>query len=337
VKITNIQQSPTVSGISVVIPNYNGLALLQEILPAVYCAVDRTGLPFEIIVSDDCSSDNSILFLKEKHPDIVVLESEVNQGFSPTINKGIFKARYSHLLLLNSDVKLHPDYLVRLLRYFDKPDTFGVVGKVIGWDSDEILDGGKFPSFHGFKIKTAGNYLPVKKDPEQWLYSMYLAGSNAFLDREKVVFLGGYNELFAPFYVEDYDLSLKAWRIGWKCYYDDNAVCRHKVSVSIRQSHRKKSIKVVYDRNKMFLHAIHLNFFRRLQWFVQFIFESFIHLFMLRFTWLKSLRLFILNYNRVVESRRSFFRKTNGRDVLTVNQVIHMVRTSLEQNEVTRF
>jgi GT2 family glycosyltransferase len=332
-----MQVSTIVSGVSVVIPNYNGLLLLQEILPAVFIAVENTGLPFEVIISDDCSSDNSIPFLTQEYSDIIVLENEINLGFSPTINKGIFKARYSHLLLLNSDVRLEPDYLVHLLRYFERTDTFGVMGKIIGWDDDEVQDGGKFPSFHGLKIKTSGNYLPVKKEPGQWLYSMYLSGAAAFVDKEKVVSLGGFNELFAPFYVEDYDLSLRAWRMGWKCYYDDYAVCRHKVSVSIKQSHRKKSIKVVYDRNKMYLHAIHLNSFKRFQWFVQFAFESLAYLFMFRITWLKSLLSFIRHYNGVVESRRNLFKAAKGRKLLTVNQVVELVRSSVEKNEITRF
>ncbi|MCG2617959.1 glycosyltransferase family 2 protein [Terrimonas sp. NA20] len=332
-----MQQSTIVSGVSVVIPNYNGLLLLQDILPAVVIAIEETKLPFEIIISDDCSSDNSIPFLTQEYPDVIILENETNQGFSPTINKGIFKARYSHLLLLNSDVKLEPGYLVHLLRYFDKPDTFGVMGKIIGWDDDYVQDGGKFPSFHGLKIKTSGNYLPVKKESGQWLYSMYLSGAAAFVDRSKVISLGGFNELFAPFYVEDYDLSLRAWRMGWKCYYDDYAVCRHKVSVSIKQSHRKKSIKVVYDRNKMFLHAIHLSYFKRFQWFVQFSFESLAYLFMFRITWLKSLLSFIRHYNGVIESRRNLLKAANGRELLTVNQVVELVRSSVEKNEITRF
>ncbi len=335
--IINMQESANVSGISVVIPNYNGLILLQQILPAVFAAAENTNLPFEVIISDDCSSDNSIPFIKQEYPAIIILESKVNQGFSPTINRGIFRAQYSHLLLLNSDVRLESDYLVRLLRYFDKPDTFGVMGKIVSWDGEKVLDGGKFPAFHGFKIKTSGNYLPVQKEPDHWLYSMYLSGANAFVDREKVVLLGGFNELFAPFYSEDYDLSLRAWRMGWKCYYDDSAICRHKVSASIRQSHRKKNIKVVASRNKMYLHAIHLNSFKRFQWFVQFSFESLIHLFLLRITWLKALQSFILHYKEVVESRRILFKAAKDRPLLTVKQVVEFVRSSVEKNEITRF
>src|SRR5689334_3879770 len=102
--------NPAVSGISVVIPNYNGRYLLAEIIPSLLEALKNAGLPYEIIVSDDQSMDDSISFLQSSFPQIKIIANEVNQGFSPTINKGIYASQYSHLLLLNSDVKLTPSY-----------------------------------------------------------------------------------------------------------------------------------------------------------------------------------------------------------------------------------
>lgn len=332
-----MQEISNVTGISIVIPNYNGRALLQEILPTVTGAAEDSQLPFEIIICDDCSTDDSIAFLQQSYPAVRVLVNDRNKGFSPTINNGIFNAKHSHLLLLNSDVKLTPHYFNGLVRYFERPDTFGVMSKIIGWDDDKVQDGGKMSTFHGLKIKTSGNYLPVKKEPGQWYYSMYLSGANAFVDRAKILHIGGFDELFAPFYVEDFELSLRAWRMGWKCYYDDLAVCRHKLSVSIKSSHKKKNVKVVYDRNKMYLHAIHLNSFKRFQWFVQLTFESIAYLLMMRSTWLKSLRAFISNYGGVIESRRRLSKAAGEKKLLTVKQVVNLVRSAVEEREISRF
>jgi len=332
-----MQAVAVVSGISIVIPNYNGRYLLEQILPSVFGAAKDAALPFEIIVCDDCSSDDSISFLQKEYPEVKLLINEVNKGFSPTINTGIFNAQYSHVLLLNSDVKLTPNYFNGLLRYFERADTFGVMGKIIGWDDDKIQDGGKYPSFHGLKIKTSGNYIPTHKEQGQWLYSMYLSGANAFVDRQKLLLLGGFDELFAPFYVEDFELSLRAWRMGWKCYYDDFSVCRHKLSASINPSNKKKSIRVVYNRNKMYLHAIHLNTFKRFQWFIQLGFESLAYLFMLRWSWLRSLQSFIKNYSKVIASRKRLFEAAGERKLLTVKEVVNTVRNSVDKNEITRF
>ena len=179
--------------------------------------------------------------------------SNKNSGFSITINKGIFTAQYDLLLLLNSDVKLSPDYFEKQLKYFDEPDTFGVMGRIAGWDDDKIQDGGKYPNLEWVKIKTSTNFIPINNLVNDNLYSIYLSGANAFVSKEKIITLGGFDELFSPFYIEDVELSIRAWRMGWKCYYEHNAICRHKTSVTIKSKESKRFIKTIYYRNKMFL------------------------------------------------------------------------------------
>jgi len=152
-------------GISVIIPNYNGINLLAEIIPPLYRALLCSNHLFEIIVCDDFSTDHSIAFLKNNYPEIKIMESSANAGFSPTINKGIFIAQYDYVFLLNNDVKVNENYFLPLFRYFERDDTFGVMGRIIGWESDTLQDAGKFPGAHGFKIKTNNNY--VKKNPQK--------------------------------------------------------------------------------------------------------------------------------------------------------------------------
>ncbi len=66
------------NGISVVFPNYNGAGLLRANLPALYNALDTCGFSSEVIVADDCSSDDSLVFLTKEYPQI--------QGYSNLIN-----------------------------------------------------------------------------------------------------------------------------------------------------------------------------------------------------------------------------------------------------------
>src|SRR5512147_3122252 len=97
-----------VDGISVVIPNYNGADILSQTIIATRNALNNSGLPSEIIVSDDCSTDNSVSWLKKNHPDIKILESPENRGFAVAVNKGVGTSSFNKILLLNSDVKLTP-------------------------------------------------------------------------------------------------------------------------------------------------------------------------------------------------------------------------------------
>lgn len=323
-------------GISVVIPNYNGRELLEKIIPPAFVALQNSGLPFEIIISDDASSDESVSFLKNFYPEIILIQNQENQGFSKTINRGIFKAKFSYILLLNSDVILTENYFENQLRYFDDDKTFGVMGRIVGWNNDKIQDGAKYPNFHGAKIKTTGNYLKTGPQKSDRLYSMYLSGANAFVSKEKILQLQGFDELFSPFYVEDYELSLRAWRMGWKCYYDHFSVCRHKESVSIKSANKMNYIKSIYYRNKMYLHAIHLEGFKRIIWFIQMPLEVLIQTLIGKTYQLKGLRMFLKNYKRMLKSR-NHFESLAGENILSVTDVVKKIKTSLENLSISRF
>jgi GT2 family glycosyltransferase len=327
-----------VSGISVVIPNYNGRHLLGEIMPPLQEALKNAALPFEIIISDDKSTDDSISFLQSAYPQVKVMANEINIGFAPTINKGIFASQYSHLLLLNSDVKLTPGYFSGLVRYFDKEDTFGVMSRIIGWDNDIIQDGGKYPSFHGLKIKTSGNYIPVEERTGQWLYSMYLSGANAFVDRKKIVQLGGFDEIFAPFYVEDYELSLRAWRFGWKCYYDHSTVCRHQESVTIKTKTKKNQINKIYYRNKMYLHVLHLPGILLPVWHVQLFFECLLNLIVLRSYFIQSVFQYLKHWPILFAKRKEFRNsgRQSGKELLSLKQITKLVLDNISQVQTKR-
>ena len=325
-------------GISVIIPNYNGSQLLNEILPSVTQALFATGLPNEIIISDDCSTDDSVKMMSEKFPEIILIESTTNKGFSPTINKGIFASKYEYLLLLNNDVKLEADYFKPLLRYFELPDTFGVMGRIIGWNDNRIQDGGKYPEFHGAKIKTSGNYIPVSDTHNGYMYSMYLSGANTLVSGEKLIQLGGFDELFAPFYVEDFELSLRAWRLGWKCYYEHEAICRHKLSVTIKSKNKKKYINRIYYRNKMYLHAIHLEGIELFFWYLQLFPEIAIRLLSGRFYFLQSFTDFLSSLKKMNASKSAFNQLASAKGkLISFKETVKAIQQSLSEKNINRF
>jgi GT2 family glycosyltransferase len=325
-------------GLSIVIPNYNGVQLFIHTLPTVFKALEQVSIPSEVIIADDCSTDSSLIYLQKEYPQIKVILNATNSGFSVTANNGINAAAYSYVLLLNSDVKLEPDYFLNLFSYFEDPTTFGVVGRIVGWEDAIIQDGAKYPSFHGVKIKTSGNYLLENEAAMQFgLFSMYLSGACALLDKEKFQKCGGFNELFSPFYVEDYELSLRAWRLGWKCYYDHRAVCRHKVSTSIKSKNKKKYVETIYNRNKMFLHAIHLSPQKRLVWFLQLGAETLARFFTLRWSYLRSLYLFISSYKKVRDYRIKLQRLNGNVSLLSIDQVSAFILNSIQGKKIRRF
>lgn len=325
-------------GISVVIPNYNGAALLPQILPTVTTALENTGLPHEIIIADDASTDSSLSWLKQEYPQIRVVESIHNCGFSVTANKGIRAAHYPWVLLLNSDVKLSPDYFKYLLSYVEQPDLFGVTGRMVGWEDEEVQDGGKYPVFQGAKIKTSYDFIPVTSETsEHGLPCFYLSGANAFINKDIFESIGGFNELFAPYYVEDTELSLRAWRLGYTCWYEHRAICRHRTSSTIGNPEKRKQVARIYDRNKYYLHAIHLDGLYLLSWFIQLKLELFFRLITFRWTPLLSYGDFIKNIPEVVKSRKIVRNLQPGKKLLTVPAVFTSIQQQLKTTSLKIF
>lgn len=243
--------------ISVVIPNFNGKHLLEANLPSVVEALKFIQINYEIIVIDDASADDSVVFIQQYYPDIILLLNESNKGFSPTINKGIFAAKYELILALNSDVKLTVDYFIEQFKYFDDSDTFGVMGEIVDLDGSKIQDGAKYPKISFKGIKTTYNYIPLTETPEIRLPSFFLSGANALMNREKLWQLGGYDEIYAPYYYEDADLGIRAWRVGWRCYFEPKSICMHATSSTISKLKPEK-VRIIVERNRIIFNHLHL-------------------------------------------------------------------------------
>lgn len=260
-----------VSSISVVIPNFNGASLLKQNLRSVIGALDHSGLNYEIIVSDDHSTDDSVSFLNQMHPEILVLQNPSDRGFSKNINNGIAQAKGSLVLCLNTDVSLDKDYFKYQIPFFEDPSTFGVMGALCNPETGKTEDGAKVfeQSFWG-QIRSTTNLLPIDGSS---LPTFFLSGANALIDREKVALLRAYDELFSPFYNEDVELGIRAWRMGWKCFFEPRAKAYHAVSKTIHAISSKKDIRWISVRNRFLLHFIHLNGTKRFLYFLKLFFN----------------------------------------------------------------
>lgn len=254
-------------GISVIIPNYNGRHLLERNLPKLYTALENSGLPYEVIVSDDRSTDTSVDFLRRNYPAIILVESPVNSGFSINVNRGMARATLELVLILNSDIVLSEHYFRDQLACFRLPDTFGTMGRIIDAADGTVSEACKVPIKKTIKVNAVRDRIPpANRGP---VFSYYLSGANALVNRERLMQLQGFNPLYSPFYHEDLDLSLRAWQLGWKCYYVDSSACTHAVSSTIRTYRSRQQIRAIATRNKLLLHYFHLEPAERAVWWTR--------------------------------------------------------------------
>jgi len=294
---------PAKKTVSIVIPNYNGVSLLQQYLPYTIEAAQNAGTTYEIIVVDDASTDGSVSFIEENYPNIALIKNPTNKGFSHSCNEGMKVAQYELLLFLNSDVKLSPDYFHHQWQYFEKSDTFGVMGRIMSMDEERIEDTARFPSFMGFRMKATRFFY--SNENGFFIPTTYLSGANALVDAKKMKSLGGFDPIFSPFYAEDLDLGLRAWRLGWKCYYDHQSVCFHQVSSTTKTIDTKNWVKQIYYRNRFLVHAIHLEGLAFWSWYLQvFLLEVVPKLLIGKFWIWKSFRQFVGHSSEIAKSKR---------------------------------
>lgn len=238
--------------ISVIIPNYNGAKLLENNIPkvvdAVECYLEKTKEKGETIVVDDASTDASrsvISNFLSQNSSLKFIENEKNLGFSPTVNRGVKEASGEIVILLNSDVIPEKDFLMPLLAHFEKSDVFavGCMDKSVEGNSTVLRGRGIGVWRNGFFVHARGE---VDKTNTLWVNG----GSGAFRKSlwEK---LGGFNELYAPFYWEDIDLSYRAQKSGYAVIFEPKSIVVHEHEKgAIKTSESSGKVKKIAYRNQ---------------------------------------------------------------------------------------
>ena len=210
-------------GISVVIPNWNGLEWLPGCLASV-AAQDRVA--DEVIVVDNGSSDGSVAYLRREHPQVRVIALADNTGFAHAANRGIAAAVGVLVALINTDVVLEPDWLGRMAAACARDaGTAAVACKMLSladpasiYDAGDVLRRDGACEQRGRFARDDGRY----DEPGE----VFGACAGAALYRRDVVLaVGGFDERYFA-YLEDVDLALRLRLAGWRCLYEP-AVALH--------------------------------------------------------------------------------------------------------------
>lgn len=293
--------NPLKKSISVILPNFNGEHLLKKFLPSIFEALQYSEIEFEFILVDDKSTDKSITFIKKNYPDIILIENSLNKGFSYSCNRGIAIATKELIFLVNSDVKLTLNYFENQFVFFQNKNTFGVMGQIKNLNISKTEDYARYPRFKGVKLKATTFYF--SENHNEPIYTTYLSGANALICTKKLQFLKGFDEIYSPFYFEDFDMGLRAWKMGWTLFYDHQSICYHEVSATTKTINKSNLVKKIYYRNNFILHAIHLNGFRKKLWYSQLFTSTLLwHLIKGEFWIIYSIIDFLKNKKKIQES-----------------------------------
>lgn len=263
--------SPHRPGVSIVIPTWNGRHLLERGLPSVMEAAQayarEKSTAAEVIVVDDGSTDGTTDWLRAAYPHITTVRKEINEGFASASNAGFARAASPITVLLNNDVGVRKDFLSYLVPHFSDPTVFAVGCKALDAETHAVITAGKIGEFKRGFWRVFGNYDVVEAimshgqmlSPNIQCYSILASGGFSAFSTEKVRELGGFNQLLDPFYWEDADLSLRAWKRGWKILYEPRAIVYHATSSTIGTHFDRRQITMIAQRNRLITHWINLH------------------------------------------------------------------------------
>jgi GT2 family glycosyltransferase len=241
--------------LSVIIVNYNSEKELGKYFFSIYKKIKEEDRNSEFIIIDNHSSDGSVFYLKEHFPEVKIIEEKENLFFGPAANKAIKLANHKLVLLLNPDVDIEKLGLSKIIDQFKSNEKLFSLNPFIFDPRDSRQE-----NLFAFAIKRG--LIDVKKS--KTLKSSgnteipYPIGGAVFLRRNLFLELGGFDELFSPFYWEDTELGIRACRKGYEHIYFPESRFMHYRSTIIRRHYEEDAIKAIYERNRLIVMWKHL-------------------------------------------------------------------------------
>ncbi|MFZ4545054.1 MAG: glycosyltransferase family 2 protein, partial [Saprospiraceae bacterium] len=224
--------------LSIIIVNYNVKYFLEQALLSVRRAA--SGLDVEVIVVDNNSVDDSAAMVREKFPEVKLIENQQNTGFAVANNQAIAVSKGKYVLLLNPDTVVEESTFVKCLQFMDGHREAGALGVRMIDGSGKFLPESKrgFPTAFVAFCKTFGLSTLF---PKSRIFNSYhlgyldecqvhevdvLSGAFMFLRKETLDKVGLLDETFFM-YGEDIDLSYRIKKGGYKNYYFPDTTIIH--------------------------------------------------------------------------------------------------------------
>lgn len=244
--------------VSIVVPCLDDLELLETCLPLVLDEVEARGADDEVTVVDDTGEDLLAAWVAERFPGRVrVMVREHNGGFARALLTGARVGTAELLLVLNPDVRVRRGFLTPLVEALADPEVFAVSPRVLlGGDPRRVETHQRLAVTEG-RLRS----LPVVPDPEDLEPRPipFPLGGAMLLRRDELVAAGGLDSLFEPFYFEDTDLGLSAWRQGRRILEVPASVVEHHHRGTIGPRVPEDLVRAVIERNRLLVHWKHLD------------------------------------------------------------------------------
>lgn len=217
--------------VAVVILNWNGKAFLAQFLPSV---VDCNELNAEIIVADNCSTDDSIEFLQQHYPQIRVLKNASNGGFAKGYNDALQQVTADYYVLLNSDVEVTKNWISGVINLMEKdPLIAACQPKIRSFSERSKFEyagaAGGFIDKYGYAFCRGRILDTLEEDNGQYddvREVFWATGACLFVRSSCFHLVGGFD---ADFFAHQEEIDL-CWRLknrGYKIVYSPHSTVFH--------------------------------------------------------------------------------------------------------------
>lgn len=204
--------------VSIVLPVYNQWQYTYNCIVSILTFTDFDKVPYEIILADDCSSDETIN-AQYYFKNLKVSRTPHNLGFSGNCQLAASSAQGEYILFLNNDTQVQPNWLSSLIDVFREKDDALVVGSKLIYEDNVLQEAGGIV----WKDASGCNYGRNDQDPSKSeycyvKYSDYISGAAIMVPKVFWQQVGGFDDLFKPAYYEDTDLCMQARQQGGEVY-----------------------------------------------------------------------------------------------------------------------
>ena len=259
--------------VAIIIVNWNKKELIDDCLNSLAKFTDYKN--YEVIVSDNGSTDGAAELIKKKYKWVDLLENGKNLGFALANNVAfdysIKKYDPDYFLLLNNDTRIiKKDWLKKLVETAESDSKIGLVNGVL------IFPDGRL-QFFVIKGKTyyldENETIKINKDDEKELNKIQevkIANAGCLLIKKEVIDKIGIFDKFVPYYGEEIDYCERVRKNGFKIMYDPRVVIIH---IKGQTVNARKIIKDWYIMKKQSIKVELLNYpLRKILywWFVHF-------------------------------------------------------------------
>lgn len=214
--------------VAVIVLNYNGRKFLDGCFSSLKKLIYSN---FEVVMVDDCSSDDSVSYTAKKFPWVKILQNTKNMGACISFNRAVKITKAKLIVKIDNDVIVDKNWLKEMVEVIESDPQIGVVGsKILNYDGKSIQEYGSNIDKTGYPM----SYLYLECQPKNLPNTMevfYVSGCSMLFRKKVFEEVGMFDEKFY-IYKDDLDLCWRMKLFGYKTVVNLNSVLRHMSGVT---------------------------------------------------------------------------------------------------------